>query len=377
MNRRQALTTLVGAAAAGPLAAAGFLPSARAAGGTAPPRRLLLGDGHLLLALSLIHPDPAALLCAWHGDLRLYSTRIFEDYAAATPALADVPVVGQANPSSFSVEAALAARPDVALLQGCYGPGPEDSHVTRRLEAAGVRVVFVDFYEDPLANTAPGMRALGRLFGGEAERRAKAFAAFHTERLDRIARRIAVAAPKRPKVFLQANAAAPGWDCCYLPGTGGLGRFIELCGGDNIGALTGADRPWVKVNREFALASQPDVFVTTGGPFLAGKTGLVAGPGIRRAEARRTLAAAVEAPPARHFKAVAEQRVFGLWHLLHATPFNVVAAEALAKWLHPDLFADIDPDATLAAINRDFLAVPLTGTLTVSLKQDTRTGSDG
>jgi iron complex transport system substrate-binding protein len=37
----------------------------------------------------------------------------------------------------------------------------------------------------------------------------------------------------------------------------------------------------------------------------------------------------------------------------------------MAKWIHPELFADIDPSATLAEINRHFLAVPLEGTMWV------------
>ena len=44
------------------------------------------------------------------------------------------------------------------------------------------------------------------------------------------------------------------------------------------------------------------------------------------------------------------------------------AAEVLAKWIHPELFADLDPAATLAEINKRFLAVPYTGDFWADLK---------
>jgi iron complex transport system substrate-binding protein len=36
--------------------------------------------------------------------------------------------------------------------------------------------------------------------------------------------------------------------------------------------------------------------------------------------------------------------------------------EQLAKWLHPDLFGDLKPEATIAELNDRFLAVPMQGT---------------
>jgi iron complex transport system substrate-binding protein len=41
---------------------------------------------------------------------------------------------------------------------------------------------------------------------------------------------------------------------------------------------------------------------------------------------------------------------------------HIVAIEALARWLHPERLAGIDPAATLAEINRRFLALPMAGT---------------
>jgi iron complex transport system substrate-binding protein len=44
-----------------------------------------------------------------------------------------------------------------------------------------------------------------------------------------------------------------------------------------------------------------------------------------------------------------------------------VATEALARWIHPKVFADLDPKATLAQINERFLAVDYVGDYWVDL----------
>ena len=51
----------------------------------------------------------------------------------------------------------------------------------------------------------------------------------------------------------------------------------------------------------------------------------------------------------------------GLSHQLINSPIDIVATEVLAKWIQPELFADLDPRATLDTINKDFLAVPYRG----------------
>ncbi len=372
MNRRTVLNLLSGAL----LSAAGPSGGARAASPLvsqqAPQRpggvgRVLLGDGHLLLALALIHPDPIRFIAAWQGDLVRHSPEIVALYANRFPAAAAIPVVGEASPDTFSVEAALASAPEVAVLGGCYGPGPEDSAAVARLESAGIPVVFVDFYEDALNNTAPSMRLLGRLFGGAAQEKAEAFAAFHESRRARIAERLAEAAPARPTVLLQAHTGVSGWECCWMPGEAGLGRFVTAAGGASISAPLSATMPWVRGSLEYVLASDPALVVTTGGPYLKGRRGLVIGPGIAADAARRSLADVVAASDIAPLTAVRQGRVRGLWHLLHATPLSIVALEALASWFHPTLFADLDPARTLAEINRDFLSVPLDGSFAVSL----------
>ncbi|MDX6806942.1 ABC transporter substrate-binding protein [Terrihabitans rhizophilus] len=356
LSRRDALALLGGAAASA------FTASA----GAAETPRLLLGDGHLLLALALVHPDPVSLLAGWQGDLALHSPQILDIYAERFPALRDVPRVGRASADTFSAELAIASGAELAIVGGCYGPGPQSTALIDRLQGAGMKVVFVDFFRDPLKNTADSMRRIGAVLGGDAVRKAEDFASFHEGRLRRISERLKTVG-HRPSVMLQSMAGATGWTCCWVTGSAGLGRFVEFAGGTNIGAGLLRDLPWVQASKEYVLSHPIDLFVATGGPHLRGKAGLVAGPGVGDEEARATLKQAVAASGVAEIQAIQNGRVFGFWHLFHATPINIVALEALARWIHPDLFADLDPEATLAEINARFLAVPLPGRFTIAL----------
>ena len=58
----------------------------------------------------------------------------------------------------------------------------------------------------------------------------------------------------------------------------------------------------------------------------------------------------------------------GFSHQLINSPLDVVAIEAFATWIHPELFADIDVAATLEAINTRYLQVPYRGTYWVDIK---------
>lgn len=327
------------------------------------PHRLLLGDGHLLLALALVSPEPVKLIAAWQGDLVQHSTSIFEAYRKRSPQIADVPIVGQASAETFSVEAAIAAAPDLALLAGCYGPGKETPQIVEQLKAAGVPVLFVDFFIDPINNTAPSMRSIGKILGGEAVERAEAFAAFHETRLKRISDRLK-GVKKRPNVLLDMHAGA--WDCCWLPGTEGMGRFVDFAGGTNLGAPL-SNKPWILASREYVLSQEVDAFVTTGGPYMRQTAGPVLGPGVSREEAVRTLKSAVDNSGLTTLPPLQEGRAAAFWHLFQATPMNIVAIETLARATHPDLFADIDPVATMAEINNRFFALPLEGCYSVAL----------
>ena len=46
-----------------------------------------------------------------------------------------------------------------------------------------------------------------------------------------------------------------------------------------------------------------------------------------------------------------------VWHQFYNSPYQFVAIQQMAKWFHPELFADIDPDETFKQLHDRFLPI--------------------
>jgi iron complex transport system substrate-binding protein len=96
---------------------------------------------------------------------------------------------------------------------------------------------------------------------------------------------------------------------------------------------------------------------------------VVLGADVKPAEVTSSMQKRLQDPVVAQLAAVKNKKVYGLWHLFYASPFNILAAECIAKWTHPALFTDVNPDASLKELNDKFHSVPLSGTYWISLNQ--------
>ncbi|MDN5568333.1 MAG: ABC transporter substrate-binding protein, partial [Paracoccus sp. (in: a-proteobacteria)] len=95
------------------------------------------------------------------------------------------------------------------------------------------------------------------------------------------------------------------------------------------------------------------------------------GPGSDMDEAKRKLASLMERPAYTGVKAVQNGQVHGIWHQFYNSPYNFIAVQRLATWLHPELFPDLDPEATLKELHARFLPVDYSPGYWVSLDDAT------
>ncbi|MFT3803914.1 MAG: ABC transporter substrate-binding protein [Burkholderiaceae bacterium] len=330
--------------------------------------RVLLGEGRLIYSIALLEgAGTFDRIVGWQGDFRGLDRQGYAAFARVFAKADQVPLVGGTSPETFSVEKALALRPDVAFMSvsGGHGPGPH-SEVVRQLQAAGVPVVFVDFNSHPLRWTVPSIRIMGQVLG-RAER-AEEYIRFYEEQMQRVTRRIEARAAEpgfeRPTVFIDMLAGLQ--ECCGSPGTGNFGEMIVAAGGENIGAgrIPG---PIGRLNPEYILARDPDVYVATG-VFAAGQGGVTLGYEATARQAASSLRAVADRPETAALTAVRTGRVHGLWHVFYDSPEHLVAVQALAGWLHPDLFPDLDPARTRAELYRRFMPIPQQGVLFTDLQ---------
>ncbi|WP_281685854.1 ABC transporter substrate-binding protein [Thalassobaculum salexigens] len=335
-----------------------------------PVERFVISEGRYIPLLALLRPEaPVAGVVGMMTTLGWTQPGLEAQLYARFPKARDIPLFGHRSADSVSVERIIDLKPEVAIFGiGDHGPGAENAELIAQLEAAGIAVLFIDFRMDPLNNTIPSVALIGRVLG--AEDRAAAYSDFYRERRRAVLDRVA-AATTRPTVFMQVH---PGRrECCWGMADGMLGPFVAQAGGINI-ADAAAPGPTTQHTAEFLIVEDPDVWIGTASGTAdenaRGDPPVALGPGMSPDAARDSLRRYLAAPEFAPLTAVRTGRAHVFWHNFYNSPFNVVVLEALAGWLHPDLFADTDPQQTLERIFKDFLPFELDGTYFATASRD-------
>lgn len=332
-----------------------------------PATRIVTNESLLLLSLALIDPVPVARLAGWAAPQR-FDKGMYQDFKQQFPQIDAIPVVGGVMPANSSVEAILSVQPDLFVIS-IWQPGWEN--IVERVEAAGVPVIFFDGPENAARGSAVAsafsIMLLGKAIG--RDKQAKDFADFVNARYAFVAERLKMITGKpeaMPTVLIDAHAVDV---CCASPGLDNrITQYLTLAGGNNIGSdvIAGYDG---LLSPEYVLSIDPDIYIATGGPHLAGQNGLVIGGDMDEKAARASLRAITQRSIRSELTAIREGRAFAVSHQFSNSALNVLVFERFAKWIHPALFEDLDPKATLAEINHRFMAVPITGTFWVSLNE--------
>lgn len=323
-----------------------------------PVERVILGEGRMLYSVApLEREDPFAKIVAWRNDLWTTDLDGFNIYTAKFPKGAELPQLGNLTDGTLQLETVVDLDPDVLLLPIGNKTAADEVKLEETLDGVGVKIVYIDFREHIIDNTEPSIRILGQIF--DQPERAQELATYWRAQLDRVTDVIAANKPARPNVFMYRAAGLS--ECCGTFGTDNYGLMVELAGGTNIGSqflpgYTGT------INPEQVIASNPDIIVVTGSNWTHSNNaeGYVnVGPtAAQTADAsREALKVLMEQPAFTGAKAVADGNVHAIWHQFYTSPYQFVAIQQLAKWFHPELFADLDPDATFREFHEKFLPV--------------------
>lgn len=336
----------------------------------APVERMILGEGRQIYLIGALEPEsPFSHVVGWRHDFSEADPDNYAAYAAKFPELKDIPTFGGFKDGTFDVEQAATLQPDVVLMNLEAKAATEDAGYDDKLAQLGIPIVYVDFREKPLEHTIPSMRLMGRLLG--EEQRAEAFIDFAETQLARVIDTIAAADPERPKVFID-RAGGYSDDCCMSFGPGNFGKYVELAGGTNI-ADGIIPNTFGTLNPEQIIAANPDQVVVTGGnwdAYVPGGDWVGVGPGADLQKARAKLEKLTHRTAMTGITAVETGDVHAIWHQFYNSPYYFVAVQRLAKWFHPSLFADLDPEATLRALHERFLPVDYEPGYWVSLQDE-------
>ncbi|MEO9340825.1 ABC transporter substrate-binding protein [Mesorhizobium sp. SB112] len=316
----------------------------------APAKRILLEMPNHYFALSLLSRDAENIVIGVGGTTN-------DGFSETYGSLADTPRLGWTNTQTFSIESALALKPD--LLIANLGSQKQSATVEAAFLKAGVPVIYVDFFVEPITNIEASIGIIGDAIG--EKKRAEEFIDFYRERVRRVANRLEAAKPDPPALLLIAHRVNE--KCCWSWARWGMLKYFDMLHVTNIAdaALPGFVG---QLGIEYVIGSNPEIVVT--GDYSMGPNSLFDNPRTV-AHGLTVLEELANEPGLRDLTATRNRRIHGMDAYLMHSPLNILALEVFAKWIHPKLFADLDPQATLDEINDRFLSSPLKGPFWVSL----------
>ncbi|NTD86196.1 ABC transporter substrate-binding protein [Agrobacterium tumefaciens] len=333
-----------------------------------PVSHVILGEGRQIYFLAALDKEnPFQHVVGWRDDLAKAVPETYAAYLAKYPDIAKLPTFGGMKDGTFDIEQAISLKPDVILMNIDAKTATQEAGYIEKLEKVGIPLVYVDFREKPMENTEPSMRLMGQLTG--KEKIAEDFIKFRADAIAKVTDTLEKANPKKPVVFVE-RAGGYSDDCCMSFGNENFGKMVELAGGINM-AKDIIPGTFGNVNPEQIIASNPEQIIITGGNwngYVPGGNWVGVGYGADMKEAHRKLENLTKRPAFTGVQAVKNGNVHAIWHQFYNNPYQFVAIQEIAKWLHPDLFKDLDPEATFKELHARFLPLDYKPGYFVSLK---------
>ncbi|MFC0141329.1 ABC transporter substrate-binding protein [Erwinia mallotivora] len=318
-------------------------------------KRVILGEGRQIFLLAAFDTqDPFKRVVGWRDDLPKADFDSYQNYKNKYPQIVKLPTFGGAKEGTFNVEQALTLHPDLVLMNLESKAATDEGKLIEKLDQLGIPVVFIDFREKPFENAEKSIRIMGQLVGNP--QRAEEIIAFRNKQIAIVQDRLKNYHGKRPTVMID-RAGGYTDECCMSFGDENFGRMVEVAGGSNI-AKNLIPGTFGTLNPEQIISARPDVVIVTGANWKNYNTAngwVGVGPGADLTVAKQRLTALMARPAFRTLPVATNGNAHAIWHQFYDSPYNFVAIQVMAKWLHPDLFADIDPDATFREFHQRFL----------------------
>ena len=282
-------------------------------------------------------------------------------YVAANPKIDTLTDVGEVDGGTFNVELAIASKPDVAILAAWQYRSLGSA--VEKMESAGIPVVVVDYNAQTLEKHLASTEVIGKVMAVE-ERAAKLAGEYKAAVEDVLARVAASKTPKK-KVYVELGNKGPEEYGNSYSGVMWAG-VVGMAGGENI--AEGKIERWGPLNPEYVIASQPDVIVIPGSAWLSRDKAVLMGFGIDQDVTRDRLRPYAERAGWQNLPAVKAGEIHSVYHGGARTLYDYTFLQYLAKTLHPDAFADVDPVANHKRFYANYLPIEADGAFMVPLK---------
>ena len=251
------------------------------------------------------------------------------------PEFVDTPMIQQSAHSEIDFEALLDVHPDVYIVFATNGM-VDTNAIREKLEPVGIDVLALDFYKYDSLRTE--ISVLADMFGkqSQAEELFEEFAVIEDEVQSRIS---VLSDSNRPTVVMEHHASLTR-DPVVLTGTSQWTDLIEKAGGDNV--FKHLPGHTTHVDMEAILDINPDVIMFDGITFDLGFNNYDA----EGTTCQTHMEFISERPGFDNMQAVSDGRMIILSGEF-AGPMMIYGLPTLAKYLHPDLFVDLDTESYL------------------------------
>ncbi len=249
-------------------------------------------------------------------------------------------------------EKVISLKPDVVIVGASKA-----SEIADKLAPSGIKVIGLQFAD---MDMFPGeLRTLAEVLGEDEMKKAEEFLAWRQNKIDQLKAETDTISPEeKVRVYGEANPK-PWLTACNGTGLNGL---ISLAGGMNIAEAIPADRHlashYAYVDAEWVLKENPQVFILaeTASPTTTGYQ-------TEKTDKMDDLVANLSSREGlNQMDAVKNGRVYLLKGLcVEVAAHSFVGAYYVAKWLYPERFANLDPDALHKEYFEKWLGVPYRG----------------
>jgi iron complex transport system substrate-binding protein len=251
-------------------------------------------------------------------------TKYFAIKTTYFPELSKLPSVG--GWPQPDIEKVLELEPDIFIVYGHWCEGLED-----KLEPAGVTVVRLDFFRPEIMEDE--IKKLGYCL--DKVEGAKELVDFYTSYLNKIDEKVKkLSEEEKPRVFLESYS-----DYMASGKYSGSDAMCTIAGGINIAS----DLPIIskEVDPEWIITQNPDIIVKA-----VSQTSVSCGYDEDNVAEMKTLRDKIMSRPGfANIKAVKNGKIYLLAADIGHGSTYFVGITYMAKWFHPDLFEDLDPQA--------------------------------
>lgn len=274
-------------------------------------------------------------------------------YTRTFPRLKEIPSIGGYHDDILDSEKILALKPDVLLVG--RSQFADNNQKIGIFERAGIRVVVLDYHAMKVENHTQSTRILGRLLGREAvaEEQCEAYASALKDVYARVA--ALPESAKHKRVYMElGNKGLGEYGNSYNKDVL-WGAILKKLGADSL--AENASQPYAPLDREFVLASNPEIIIIGGGIWRNNAQGDQMSMGLTIGEdtAQSRLKGFAQRPAWASLAAVQSGEVYSVDHGSLRNMIDYTFTLYLAKVLYPETFGDLDPMQRMRAFYAAYL----------------------